>query len=91
MSITSDCWGGCALLSNSHFQAKKNLIPGLAATYNGFGSFGAAELNQRILKQLQISYQRAGSADGGALDESMVLYCVGQIQTSLQNGIKTDL
>jgi hypothetical protein len=91
MSITSDCWGGNCLLSNSHFQAKKPLLAGLSATNNGFSSFGAAELNQRVLKQLQISYERAGSAEGGALDETMVLYCVGQIQTSLVNGIKTDL
>jgi hypothetical protein len=91
MSMTTDCWGGNCLLSNSHFQAVEDLIGGLGATYNGFSSFGAAELNQRVLKQLQISYERAGSGEDGALDESMVLFCIGQIQTSLQNGIKTDL
>ena len=91
MSITSDCWGGCALLSNGHFQAKETLVDGLGNSYNGFASFGSAELNQRVLKQLQISYQRAGSGDGGALDENLHIYCVGQIQTSLQNLIKTDL
>jgi hypothetical protein len=91
MSMTSDCWGGNCLLSNSHFQSVEDLIPGLGTGYNGFSSFGAAELNQRVLKQLQISYERAGADEAGALDDSMVLYCVGQIQTSLQNGIKTDL
>lgn len=91
MSMTSDCWGGNCLLSNSHFQAVEDLVDGLGTGYNGFASFGAAELNQRILKQLQISYERAGADEAGALDDSMVLYCVGQIQTSLVNGIKTDL
>ena len=91
MSMTQDCWGGNCLLSNSHFQTSEQLVSGLGDSYNGFSSFGAAELNQRILKQLQISYERAGSTGGGALDESLHLYCVGQIQTSLQNGIKVDL
>ena len=91
MSITSDCFGGNCLLSNSHFQSNQDIVDNLYDSYNGFSSFGAAELNQRVLKQLQISYERAGAGVGGALDEALHLYCVGQIQTSLQNGIKTDL
>jgi hypothetical protein len=91
MSMTQDCWGGNCLLSNSHFQTSQTLVSGLGTTLNGFSSFGAAELNQRILKQLQISYERAGSGSNNALDENLHLYCVGQIQTSLQNGIKQDL
>ena len=91
MSMMVDCWGGAALLSNSHFQASSSIVGGLGTTLNGFSSFGAAELNQRILKQLQISYQREASGAANALDEGLHIYCVGQISSSLQNGIKVDL
>jgi hypothetical protein len=91
MSMMVDCWGGVALLSNSHFQASSSIVGGLGTTLNGFSSFGAAELNQRVLEQLQISYQREASGAANALDEGLHIYCVGQISSSLQNGIKVDL
>ena len=94
LSIVQDCWNGNCLLSNSHFQAKSQIVEGLGTSYNGFSSFGAAELNQRILKQLQISYERAGNTAVGvddAVNENLHLFCVGQIATSLQNGLKVDL
>ena len=95
LSMCVDSWGAACLLSNSFFHSKAGTVNGLnsAGNINGFSSFGACELNQRINKQLQISYQRTSDDTGlqTAFNQPMILSCIGEVLTSLQKGVKVDL
>jgi len=96
LAMCCDAFGHACLLSNSHFNAGTGTVDNInsAGKLNGFASFGACELNQRIDKQLQISYQRTSDKSGSATtayNQPLVLSCIGEVMTSLQNRVKVDL
>jgi hypothetical protein len=96
LSMCCDSWGNACLLSLGHFNTKTGIVDNInnVGKLNGFASFGGCELNQRINKQLQISYQRTSDNTGvptTAYNQALVLSCIGEVQTSLQKGIKVDL
>ena len=96
LSMCCDSWNNACLLSSAHFNTKAGIVDTISnvGKLNGFASFGGCELNQRINKQLQISYQRSSDLSGvatTAYNQPMVLSCIGEVMTSLQKGVKVDL
>jgi hypothetical protein len=59
---------------------------------NGFFSYGCCEINQRVNKELAITYTRtADSALYPTLGEQMNLYAIGEVKVAFVNGQKVYL
>ena len=93
LSIAVDAFGHSNFVTGSHYHSKQSPLLDLSgAPLNGFSAYSALELNEKINKELQLSYSRMSDTNATypSLGSSLVIVAVGEVKC-LWNGTKNYL
>jgi hypothetical protein len=93
LSIAVDAFGHSNFVSTSHYHSKQSPLLDLSgAPLNGFAAYSALELNEKIYKELQLSYSRMSDTNATfpSLASALVIVATGEVKC-LWNGTKNYL
>lgn len=93
-SLLADAFGPTVFTTNAHIHSVQSPLVELQNTaLNGYASYGCAEINGRIAKELALTYRR--SSDNNvtypSLASNLIINCIAEVKCLLKDGLKSYL
>lgn len=93
-SLLVDAFGSSVFSTNAHIHSVQSpLLELQGALLNGYASYGCAEINGRVAKELALTYRRASddNVTYPTLGSAFIINCIAEVKCVLKDGLKSYL
>lgn len=93
-SLLADAFGPTVFTTNAHVHSVQSPLVELQGTrLNGYASYGCAEINGRVAKELALTYRRSSddNTEYPSLASNLVINCIAEVKCLLKDGLKSYL